>query len=241
MCCRFFLFVFMALVPLCVAAQNSEVTPTEIFSSFKQTDKGNCVVVAYIKASMAAFGMDSVFRSVKIDSVKAGDRAWISAVHAELLDGSKVNLDSFEVYTAFESSKFRLLNETRRRHQDIYNLSLVSYAILARNKVKVDGIDKKESDPRKAFLLSLRQLDDGSDATKAYRYLGIPSEYVVVCPRLSRTRGLNGMIVYSWKHAAFASFGRMDLWGRTKRIRKLYYFGRIRLQKPWQRNSSIAA
>lgn len=196
-------------------AQDNEVTYAELFKSFKQTDKGNCVIVAYIKASIAILGKDSVFKSLNWDTKTLRVVPWDSEQEIVV---TRAEVDSARVY-----SKFKLMDSTNARFKEIFNFAQLCYAVAAKRRAAIDKVD---------YIASLKALDEGSSALNAYHYLGLTEHHVAVKRRLSRTKGYDGLVVYNWKHAAYAAYGKMDLWGKTKRIRKLYYYGRVRILSP---------
>ena len=77
-------------------AQDTEVTYAELFKSFKQTDKGNCVIVAYIKASIAILGEDSVFKSLNWDNKTLRLIPWDSGQEIVI---TKTEVDCAKVYS----------------------------------------------------------------------------------------------------------------------------------------------
>ena len=208
------LLAYLLLLPHSLFSQDSEVTPKELFKSFKQTDKGNCTAVAYIKAAISVFGLDSLFKKIEINS---------QYTTVTMRDSSqKITVTQLEIQQAVKYSKFVLLDSTNSRFKEIVNFAHLCYAVMAKQRQRIEK--------RKTFESSLLALDEGSSVSEAYKYLGLKAKNVSNDNKwLSRTRGYAGLIVYNCKHAAFASYGKMDLWGKTKNIKKLVYYGRLRI------------
>jgi hypothetical protein len=196
-------------------SQDSEVTPKELFKSFKQTDKGNCTAVAYIKAAISVFGIDSLFKKIKIDS------QYTTVIMRD--SSQEITVTQSEIQQAVTYAKLKLSDTTNFRFKEIENFAHLCYALMGKKRQRIENI--------KTFENSLKALDNGSKVSEAYKYLGLKKENIIDGRWLSRSKGYTGLIVYNWKHAAFASYGKMDLWGKTKNIKKIVYYGRLRIVK----------
>ena len=174
---------------------NSVASPNTYFSAFKQGGTGNCVSVAAIKAAMAKFGPDKVFKSV----TRSGN-----GYDVTMRDGVRVKVSDAELSTASRLSRFSGKDAGLLRKANLL------YAAMA-NRAQLQGNDGRKN---MSFERACQSLNDGESYLEGARWLGLKDHVRKINPRdLDK---YTAVVTASAKHAMFASSGYVDHYGRKQ-------------------------
>ena len=165
------------------------------FSAFKQGGTGNCVSVAAIKAAMAKFGPDHVFKSV----TRSG-----AGYDVTMRDGVKVRVSDAELATATRLSRLSGKDPALLRKANLM------YAVMA-NRAQLEGNDGRK---RMSFERACQSLNDGESYLEGARWLGLKNHVRKINPR--NIDDYTAVVTASSKHAMFASSGYIDHYGRKQ-------------------------
>jgi hypothetical protein len=178
------------------ASQGGRVAnPNTYFSAFKQGGTGNCVSVAAIKAAMAKFGPDNVFKSV----TRSGN-----GYDVTMRDGVKVRVSDAELSTASRLSRFSGKDATVLRQANLM------YAVMA-NRAQLQGNDGRKN---MTFERACQSLNDGESYLEGAKWLGLKDHMKKINPR--DMDKYDAVVTASSKHAMFASDGFIDHYGRKQ-------------------------
>jgi hypothetical protein len=178
------------------ASQGGRVAKPDVyFSAFKQGAAGNCVSVAAIKASMAKFGPDHVFKSV----TRSGN-----GYDVTMRDGVKVRVSDAELSTASRLSRLSGKDPALLRKANLM------YAAMA-NRAQLEGNDGRRN---MSFERACQSLNDGESYLEGARWLGLKNHIQKINPR--NLDSYSAVVAASSKHAVFASSGYVDHYGRKK-------------------------
>jgi hypothetical protein len=166
--------------------------PNIYFSAFKQGAAGNCVSVAAIKAAMAKFGPDHVFKSV----TRGGN-----GYDVTMRDGVKVRVSDAELSTASRLSRFSGKDPALLRKANLM------YAAMA-NRAQLEGNDGRRN---MSFERACQSLSDGESYLEGARWLGLKNHMRKINPR--DLDEYSAVVAASSKHAVFASGGYIDHYG----------------------------
>jgi hypothetical protein len=169
--------------------------PDVYFSAFKQGAAGNCVSVAAIKAAMAKFGPDQVFKSV----TRSGN-----GYDVTMRDGVKVRVSDAELSTASRLSRLSGKDPALLRKANLM------YAAMA-NRAQLEGNDGHRN---MSFARACQSLNDGESYLEGARWLGLKNHIQKINPR--NLDSYSAVVAASSKHAVFASSGYVDHYGRKK-------------------------
>jgi len=176
--------------------QNTRVgDPNAYFSAFKQGGTGNCVSVAAIKAAMAKFGPDQVFKSV----TRSGN-----GYDVTMRDGVKVRVSDSELASASRLSRFSGKDPAVLRKANLM------YAAMA-NRAQLEGNDGRK---HMSFERACQSLNDGESYIEGARWLGLKNHVRKINPR--DIDDYSAVVTASSKHAMFASKGYIDHYGRRQ-------------------------
>jgi hypothetical protein len=177
------------------APGNRTPSPDAYFSGFKQGGTGNCVSVAAIKAGMARFGPDNVFKSV----TRSGN-----GYDVTMRDGVKVRVSDAELSTASKLSRFSGKDPALLRKANLM------YAAMA-NRAQLEGNDGRKN---MSFERACQSLNDGESYLEGARWLGLKNHMRKINPR--DLDEYKAVVAASSKHAVYASSGYVDHYGRKK-------------------------
>ncbi len=169
--------------------------PNAYFSAFKQGGTGNCVSVAAIKAAMAKFGPDNVFKSV----TRSG-----TGYDVTMRDGVKVRVSDAELSTASRLSRFS------GKDAGVLRQANLMYAAMA-NRAQLEGNDGRKN---MSFERACQSLNDGESYLEGARWLGLKNHVKKINPR--DMDNFSAVVVASSKHAMYASDGFIDHYGRRQ-------------------------
>lgn len=169
--------------------------PDTLFTAFKQGGTGNCVSVAAIKAAMAKFGPDGVFKSV----VRNGQ-----GYDVTMRDGVKVRVSDAELSTASRLSRFSGKNPA------VLGKANLLYAAMA-NRAQLQGNDGRKN---MSFERACQSLNDGESYLEGAKWLGLKNHMKKINPRdMDR---YDAVVAASSRHAVYASGGYVDHYGSKK-------------------------
>jgi hypothetical protein len=169
--------------------------PDVYFSAFKQGGTGNCVSVAAIKAAMAKFGPDNVFKSV----TRSG-----SGYDVTMRDGVKVRVSDSELASASRLSRLS------GKDSALLGKANLMYAAMA-NRAQLQGNDGRKN---MSFERACQSLNDGESYLEGAKWLGLKDHMRKINPR--DMDSYTAVVTASSKHAMFASGGYIDHYGRAK-------------------------
>jgi hypothetical protein len=230
------LCLFILLMrPAAGFAQDNQVTATDLFHAFNQTGNGNCVAVAYIKAAIWTFGLDSIFK-VKypdstvpfkeiIDIKNDGTKNYGGTIDVTFKNGDIVQITFDELKVAMETSKF-FINTTTERYRAIALYALLSYAAMIKERQKIDSIAD--------YKTAAEVMGKGASSKDAWRYLGLDSANFEEVKNYQNLNSLGGLVIWRAHHSVFACYGSMNIRGGERPInfvRRLFYRHCIRLKK----------
>lgn len=185
----------------------SPFTTEQIFNAFKQgTVKlpllwrigggGNCASVALIKAAIATFGFDNIFKSIIIDEIN--NRYLIDLKN----DDKTVYSLSFSDYEfAAEKSAFELYTKDSTS-KDILEFAKFCFAVMA----EIKRLDYRYNNK---YSRGVNDLNKGESAEYIYEYLGLEIVKVenISIEYLSVQKNI---ILWNAPHAVFSSEGNYD-------------------------------
>jgi len=169
--------------------------PNVYFSAFKQGGTGNCVSVAAIKAAMAKFGPDNVFKSV----TRSGN-----GYDVTMRDGVKVRVSDAELSSASRLSRLSGKDPALLRQANLM------YAVMA-NRAQLEGNDGRKN---MSFERACQSLNDGESYLEGAKWLGLKNHMRKINPR--DMDSYTAVVTASAKHAMFASGGHIDHYGQAK-------------------------
>jgi hypothetical protein len=169
--------------------------PNAYFSAFKQGGTGNCVSVAAIKAAMAKFGPDNVFKSV----TRSGN-----GYDVTMRDGVKVRVSDSELASASRLSRLSGKDSGLLRQANLM------YAAMA-NRAQLEGNDGRRN---MSFEQACQSLNNGESYLEGAKWLGLKNHMKKINPR--DMDSYTAVITASAKHAMFASGGYIDHYGQKK-------------------------
>lgn len=174
----------------------SQTVSTEaIFTAFKQGGTGNCVSIAAIKAGMARFGPDQVFRSL---TRSAGGYDIV------MRDGAKVRVSDAELQTATEWSEIKSRDEGLTRKA---NLMFAAMAKRAQN----EGNDGRRN---MSFTQACKTLNNGENYREGPHWLGLDDHVRDI--KASELHKYTAYVAASTKHAMFGSGNYIDHYGTRR-------------------------
>lgn len=175
--------------------KDTPTSPNTYFSAFKQGGTGNCVSVAAIKAAMAKFGPDNVFKSV----TRSGN-----GYDVTMRDGVKVRVSDAELATASRLSRFS------GKDPGVLRKANLMYAAMA-NRAQLEGNDGRRN---MSFERACQSLNDGESYLEGARWLGLKNHVRKISPR--NLDSYTAVVTASARHAMFASNGYVDHYGSRK-------------------------
>ncbi len=169
-----------------------------VFRGFKQGDRGNCASIAAIKAAINTFGPDSVF--IRTEITETGVNVFLRH------NNEHIAVTNDEIAMARTESNFKP-DTSNIYYRMVYESAVLCYAVLAKRRVSAST----------TFAKSLEELAEGQTVMNLFPFLGL-QDHVERKPYLSSTKGIRSLVVGSKKHAAFASYGQVDLLGQNKNV-----------------------
>jgi len=204
--------IFLFLIFVC-SNSYSQLSSDKIFESFKQGERTNCSSIAFIKASLNVYGLDSLFVTEKLND---------NLYNITLKNNASFHLKTEELNKARVSAGFIFIKDNWESEQ-ITEYAILTYAVMAKYKQIID----KES----TFDKALEDLEDGAVYTPTiYKYLGFKLGKQI--QKLKRQSGSEycGVVAWSTAHAVFVCEDFMDYYGNKKSI-WIKYPGRFRIIK----------
>ncbi len=204
------LFLFLMFV---CSNSYSQLSSDKIFESFKQGERTNCSSIAFIKASLNVYGLDSLFVTEKLNE---------DLYKITLKNDASFTLNSTEMNKAKVSADFVFIKDNCESEK-IKDYAVLTYAVMAKYKQIID----KEA----TFDKALEDLEDGAVYTPTiYKYLGFKLGKQI--QKLKRQSGSEfcGVVAWSTAHAVFVCEEYMDYYGNKKSI-WIKYPGRFRIIK----------
>lgn len=204
--------IFLVLMLIC-SNSYSQLSSDKIFESFKQGDRTNCSSIAFIKASLNVYGLDSLFVTERVNE---------KTLKITLKNNASFNLSEDEISKARVSAGFIYIKDNCESEK-ITEYAILTYAVMAKYK----QIINKEA----TFAKALEDLEDGEVYTPTiYKYLGFEKGKQV--QKLKRESGSEfcGVVAWSTAHAVFVCEDFMDYYGNKKSI-WIKYPGRFRIIK----------
>lgn len=172
---------------------NRAPNPNTYFTAFKQGGTGNCVSVAAIKAAMAKFGPDNVFKSVTRNG---------NGYDVTMRDGVKVRVSDAELATASRLSRLSGKDPALLRKANLM------YAAMA-NRAQLEGNDGRRN---MSFERACQSLNNGESYLEGAKWLGLKNHVRKINPR--DLDEYTAVVAASSRHAVFASSGYVDHYGR---------------------------
>jgi len=204
--------IFLFLMLVC-SNSYSQLSSDKIFESFKQGERTNCSSIAFIKASLNVYGLDSLFVIEKVND---------SLQKITLKNNASFELKKEEIHKAKISAGFVYIKDNYESER-ITDYAVLTYAVMAKYKQIID----KEA----TFDRALEDLEDGAVYTPTiYKYLGFSIGKQI--QKLKRQSGSEycGVVAWSTAHAVFVCEEFMDYYGTRKSI-WIKYPGRFRIIK----------
>ncbi|OXE95463.1 hypothetical protein BC749_102889 [Flavobacterium araucananum] len=204
--------IFLFLMFVCTNSY-AQLSSDKIFESFKQGERTNCSSIAFIKASLNVYGLDSLFVTEKIND---------GLLKITLKNNATFNLKEDEINKAKLSADFIYIKDNCESEK-ITEYAILTYAVMAKYK----QIINKEA----TFERALEDLEDGAVYTPTiYKYLGFEKGKQIL--KLKRESGSEfcGVVAWSTAHAVFVCEDFMDYYGNKKSI-WIKYPGRFRIIK----------
>lgn len=176
-----------------ILSGEAELDPN-LFTAFRQTNRGNCVSTAIIKAAMDTYGPE-IFQQVD----KQDDGSYL----VTMKDGFQLQISPSELEAAATAANFEGRGETR-------SLATLAFASMAKRAWML----KHEGAPTYGY--ALLSLNNGEYTVGATRYLGLRDRVEKIS--LDEVAESQGAVVYGSGHAYFVDQweGEVvgDKWGR---------------------------
>lgn len=188
---------------------DAQVDADNLFTCFRQGERGNCASIALIKAAINVFGIDSVFSEQRIND---------TLIQAVLKNGRKYSISNSDLQFAQKSADFKI---QVNGHEEIINYAIKCYAVMGKVRQELEGLD--------TYKESLEYLERGYYTPSVYVLLGMENN-VIHLKRFSNISSKCGIVAWRTKHAVFACNGFMDDHGRKESV-SLRYYGRFQLVK----------
>lgn len=160
-------------------SQGGELSP-DLFTAFRQTDRGNCVATGVIKAAMDHYGGNVLAH------FEPNDQGGYSIT---MQDGYRLELTGQELEAGATASHYA---GTRNDTKSYANLLFTSAA----KRAQLEGHEGAQT-----FGQSLLSLNNGENAKAVPRFLGL--QHLVKPIKLSEVPGQSGVVVYGGGHAYY--------------------------------------
>jgi len=202
------IFLLFITLTLCVHsnAQVNLVTEEQVFKAFKQDivkfqgylsmvgGGGNCASIALIKSAIGTFGINGIFKELKIDSLN-------EMVYVTRRDNKVIDL----TFERLENGKehFFITPNTDELSIQISDYGRFCFAVMCRAKQLDLGYDKKY------FYRGVDNLNKGEPTENIYTLLGLQKENIsdLSLDNLSKYKNI---VLYNAPHAVYSSSGHYD-------------------------------
>lgn len=203
-------------------AQVIPVTEEQLFKAFKQDivhfegylsmlgGGGNCASIALIKAAIGTFGINGVFKDVKIDSAA-------QMVHVTRKDNVVIDLTFDRLNDGKEHFFIKEITSSQ-----ISDYAAFCFAVMCRAKQLQLGYNKDH------FYRGVDNLNKGESAEDIYKLLGLKQEPITDIT-IDNLKKYKNLVLYNAPHAVYSSSGNYDEFFRgtingIEPITRLNYF-----------------
>lgn len=200
------LFLSSLILGLVSNAQIKNVTEEQLYKAFKQDivefegylsmigGGGNCASIALIKSAIGTFGINGVFKDVKIDSLN-------EIVHVTRRDNKIIDL----TFDRLEHGKdhFYIKPNSDEISKQISDYAAFCFAVMGRAKQLELGYDKKY------FYRAIDNLNKGEPTESINKLLGLQKEQIVDLS-FDNLRKYKNIVLYNAPHAVYSSSGNYD-------------------------------
>lgn len=210
-----------------------------VFSAYRQGSQsgaGNCASIAIIKASIACFGIDSVFKRV------VHENGWKVILRTgESLDLSHVELEHARLGFGIVEKDFNGFSvDNWELKREIADYSTFCFAVMVKMVMRYgDGHRSKnnalDSSTYSSFINAMQDLNDGGYTATIYHLLGL-EEHVYFPGRFASTAN-EYCVIWSIGHAMYAYNRFADSYGKRSPMWKyIHRTGRFYIRKEEQIN-----
>jgi hypothetical protein len=201
-----FSFSIFILLTLSTNAQIIQVSEEQMFKAFKQDivkfegylsmvgGGGNCASIALIKSAIGTFGINGVFKSVKVDSTN-------EMVYITRRDDKVIELTFDRLENAKEH--FFITPNTDEISKKISDYGAFCFAVMCRAKQLNMGNDKKY------FYRAIDNLNKGEAAETIYQLLGLQKQNISDL-NVDNLKKYKNLVLYIAPHAVYSSSGNYD-------------------------------
>ena len=187
-------------------AQVKTVTEEQLFKAFKQDivkfqgylsmigGGGNCASIALIKSAIGTFGINGVFKEVRIDSLK--EIVYVTRRDNKVIDLSFERLQNGKDY-------FFITSNTDNLSKQISDYGAFCFAVMCRAKQLDMGYDKTY------FYRGVDNLNKGEAAESIYTLLGLQKEQITDLS-YDNLKKYKNVVLYNAPHAVYSSSGNYD-------------------------------
>jgi hypothetical protein len=196
----------------CAYAQAVQPVDSEqLFTCFRQGNRGNCVSIGFIKAAINVFGINGVFEEKPIND---------TTTQVILKNGQRYTLTQSEFYLA--DTIMHLRKTKSGMDTVIRKYATRCFAIMA----KVRQIQKNAA----SFYEAAERLSKSASASKIAPTLGL--ENYVIALNYEDFGNNCGILAWRKKHALYVCNGYMDDHGKKLPVTDEYYKGLMIVSTP---------
>lgn len=198
--------ILILLISLYTNSQVKNVTEEQIFKAFKQDivkfqgylsmigGGGNCASIALIKSAIGTFGINGVFKEVKIDSLK--EMVYVTRRDNKIIDLTFERLQNGKDH-------FFIIANTDKLAKEISDYAAFCFAVMCRGKQLQLGYDEKY------FYRGVDNLNKGEPTETIYTLLGLNKEQITNL-NINNLRNYKNLVLYISPHAVYSSSGNYD-------------------------------
>lgn len=187
--------------------QITPVTEEQLFKSFKQDEVhfegylsmlgggGNCASIALIKAAIGTFGLNGVFKNVRVDS--ASEMVYVTRRDDKVIDLTFDRLQHAKDHFFVEA------DSTSQTALKISDYAAFCFAVMCRAKHLTMGYDAKY------FYRAVDNLNKGEEAEEIYTLLGLKKNPIADLSTKNLKKYKN-LVLFNAPHAVYSSSGNYD-------------------------------
>lgn len=183
-----------------------KVTENELFNTFKQDlvhfqgwlskfgGGGNCASIALIKSSIGTFGINGVFKEVKVDSIN-------EIIYVTRRDDKVIDLN----FDRLENGKDHFFITSKKDEKSILisEYAKFCFAVMCRAKQLNMGYDKKY------FYRGVDKLNKGQATIDIYKLLGLKKKTIEDLS-IENISKFKNVVLWNSPHAVYSSSGNYD-------------------------------
>ena len=200
--------IFLSVLLLYTSKLNAQVIKMvdsdNLFTSFKQGNRGDCVSIALIKAGICVFGINGIFSEKKLND---------TITEVTLKNGKQYRVSNSEIKIADTAMHIK---KRKNADAELINYSVKCFAIMSKVKQINEG--------RENFESAMNRLLKGAKGHKSFYLLGLENNCIIL-DSLPDYHSFCGGVAWTKKHVVFVCNGFMDKYGKKVPVSNEYYGG----------------